>query len=220
MSTATVNGITAAVCSLMITASGIPFADVELTDTVTLPPRSILIIGSLTMVCTATRQGTYLGRTQARLVAGAAGWRNPVTARGYGSPAGVQLAQVIADAATEVGETVGVIAPVPAGPFYTRRAARASQVFDLVPAGLSWWVDLNGLAQVGTRTPSIAVANIQVIDWDTGIGRAIVAAEENAGLIPGATILNPDIGSVTINSARWYIQGGSQLRGELWTQAA
>jgi hypothetical protein len=220
MSTATVNGITAATCSLHIPATGIPFADVELADAVEIPPRALLIVGAITMTCTASRQGTYLGRTQARLVAGSARWGSTVRPRGYGSPAGVQLAQVIADAASEVGELVGPISPVNLGPFFARREGRASQVLDRVPLGMAWWVALNGAVNVGVRATTPSLAPFQLIDWDPGTGRAVVASEENATLIPGYSIAHPDLGgSRVISVASWSITG-SELRGELWTNPA
>ena len=218
MSTATVNGIGAAQCLLTVPLSGIPFADVELTEEATIPDRSVLIIGTLTMVCSPIWQGTYLGRTQARLAAGGAGWRKPVTPRGYGSPAGVILAQVIADAAAEVGELVGVVPASNVGPFFGRVAGPASQVFDRVPAGLNWWVDMQGLAQVAARPVTPSLTPVEAIDWDPWIRRLIVGCEDNGSIGPGSQLTLPSVGTVTINAARWSI-ANDRLRGELWTAA-
>lgn len=219
MSTASVNGIGAAQCIALIPFSGIPYADVELTEEVTLPSRSVLIIGTLTMVCSPIWQGTYLGRTQARMVAGAGAWRNVIPAKGYGSPVGVQLPQIIGDAALEVGETVGIVPPINAGPFYARSNDTASQVFDLVPSTLTWWVDMLGAAQVAVRPTVPLLTPIEVMDWDPWIRRLVIGCEENALVQPGSQITHPDVGTVTVNAVRWSI-ANDRLRGEVWTQAA
>lgn len=211
---ASINGYHAAQCVMTIGATGIPFVDVEITEETVFPDVCTVVLGGLTLIGYPQRQGAWQGRTQARVVAGRGGWSRVIPPRGYGSPSGVMLAQVIGDAARTVGETVGVVPSVNVGSHYLRVEGPAAAVLDLC-APLDWWVDLSGVLQVGTRTGGVSSAPFELIDWDQWTRRAVIGCEDNSRVLPGATLVSSSAGTITVNTVRWSIGTGT-LRGEIW----
>jgi hypothetical protein len=100
------------------------------------------------------QNGTYALQRRCRVVAGAGGWGTVVDPRHYHNDGGVQARTVAEDAARAAGETLGNFVPAQerVGVDYVRSAGPASRVVeDVVGAGVSWWVDADGVTHAGTR---------------------------------------------------------------------
>ena len=128
--------------------------------------------GAMVFTAPATRVAGYgvingSGRVgtqrNVRLVGGArGGWSSLVSSRHHHNDGGVRLSHVLSTLAAEVGERVAVLTDEVLGVDYVRPAGLAGQALD----GRSWWVDAEGVAQVGERTVSAAPAGIEVLDFD------------------------------------------------------
>lgn len=215
MSTATLNGRVAGSCKVTIPLNGAPIVDVYLTDTLPVSARSTVTVGTLALVCSPVRTGQFMGSTFARMAGGSAGWMRAVPAKGYTQANGLQGAQIVGDAAREVGETIGAVVPGSVGNFYGRMAGAASQVFALFPRNVNWWVDYRGLTQVGTRTPGLVTARVEVLDFNPDLGRVTLTMDDTAALVPGLTLASPLFGSGIINCIGWTVTE-SKLLGEVW----
>lgn len=180
--------------------------------------RVLFTIGDMTLVTTLVpnRSGMFAGSWAGMAVTGANGWGSPVSAKGYRSKLGLLNTQIVNDAALAVGEQVVVQSPKVLGGFYTRRAdLLASQVLSpRVIGAADWWVDGQGITQIGTRLPGLVTAEFALMGFDRAAGKLDIASESPAAFMPGKTVVTSE-GEFTINCARWTANGG-QLRGELW----
>src|SRR4051812_36109455 len=109
----TVNGFSCRRCILRVANVGPWVADVDFDDKPGVVGAVTLQINQLQLQGTIVpeQDGTFAGARESRIVGGAGGWRNPVTAKGYHSDAGVRAQVVASDAAREVGETLGSFVP-------------------------------------------------------------------------------------------------------------
>lgn len=185
-----------------------------LTDNVPSTPTP-LVLGNLTLTGTVIRTANFAGARSARIVAGAAGWRNNVTARAYQNPGGISLSTVLGDAAAEVGEQVNVVAASNGsiGTDFIRRAAPASRLLRYL-AGPVWYIDNAGVTQVAPARSSTAItSDFQVTEWSGGKGLFQIAAEDVASWQPGNTFTSPvTVATQTISTTRLDIDNDGTFR--------
>lgn len=209
-----VNGAQCTTVGLSMPRVGPWQADVEMATDGALSGRVTLTLADLTLVGTVRRSATHAGVTRARIVAGADGWGSEAPERGYQSPSGLALAQIVGDAARTVGETVGAISGTLGG-WYGRQRGPASQVFALIRSGY-WWVDDSGVTQIGERPGGLVTAPWDLISSDGAAGSLILGAEELTTFRPGRSLEHPALdGQRVIDFVRW-VSAGDELRGEVW----
>lgn len=194
---ATLNGLRATRVRLLIPWRGAWVADVELDpDSVSQAPTggpATLVVGGATLTGTVDPRGTgsFVAGAAARVVAGAGGWDEPVTASHFHADNGVRSTNVYAATASLVSETVNDLAPATLGIDFVRSAGPASRVLDAV----DWWVDLTGVTQVGARPTPTADPSLQIIAWDALEQRAELQCE--ALVLPGTVLSDPRFNGVT-----------------------
>jgi hypothetical protein len=194
--------------SVCIPYRGIWDADVVLSTTTVLPSLSALTIGDLTMGCAVTRQVAFAGQTSARLVGGTAGWRKNIGSRSYQKASGVPLAFVLGDAASDCGEIVSPLALATAqnislGAFAIREAGPAGRTVLRQWCEPLWWVDQNGMLQLGDRATTPASGNpadvvhlgpvtskFDVEQYFEGKNKFRIATEAVSDWMPGRTFSN------------------------------
>jgi hypothetical protein len=128
---------------------------VDLADDVELDvgDSATLTISGVDHVGAIVSGGVAYGRSAYRIVAGADGWSESVSAQGYHDSAGVSVALVIGDAARLVGESVGALPSTRVGDHFARRSASAIDVLNAL-APRAWYIDRAGVTQFGSRTGS------------------------------------------------------------------
>src|SRR5262249_44254035 len=139
--------------SLLIPLVGAWTADLYLATDQTLSGPVPVTIGNLSLLGTVYRSEPYGGQTRARLVGGYGGWRQQVSAQGYGSGSGVKLSHVLQDVAAACGERVNVANDTSVGSAWTRAglgSVASDVLWALVGAGIipAWRVDQSGVTQV------------------------------------------------------------------------
>lgn len=199
------NGARVTSATITIPIYGAWSADVEIEGTTAISPKVTLVIGGLSLVGTVIRQAAFAGARKVRIVGGAAGWRKQIAARGYSLPSGVRASVIIADAASESGETIGATLTNVVGNFFVRRKVKAERVLKLL-ANNVWYIDAAGVTQVQERPTSRIVSPFTVTKWDGGRGIFEIATETYQDWVPGRTFTTntvPDaqtISSVTIDA--------------------
>lgn len=205
MSTMTANGFRVVSGSVTFPYYGTWSADLEVDATAALATAVTLVIGDLTVRGTVTRQALFAGSVRARVVGGAAGWRNVVPARGYAHDAGVKLSSVLADAARDCGESINVATDRVLGANYAREAGKAENLLAL-ELDDEWWMDANGTTQTGPRASTPIVTPFNVIKRHGARGQIEIATEAISSWQPGRTFSSltiPDtqtVSSVTVEA--------------------
>lgn len=215
---ATVNGNQAVDLRLTMPRTGAWWADVLIADAVELSGSVTIQLLDLTLTGTVFRSRPWAGSTKARILAGGAGWGRTVSARGYQSAQGLQLAPILSDAARECGETMGPVASASVGLNYGRTRAAASQVFSLLralPSYAKWWVDDAGVTQVGTRATGLIQTPTQVDSYNAAEGKLVISADELTQIRPGRTLSDPVAGEHEVDAVIWTMDR-MKLRGEIW----
>jgi hypothetical protein len=193
MSTATIAGRPVTHARVYLPAWGVPWAEVSLADDAILAGRTTLNVADLVFSGTIMSGGIGpIGRAGYRLAAGAGTWGKKVGQKSYSNSAGVKASSVIDDAARECGESIEAATLPPAttrlGYAWTREAAPASRVLELVaPAG--WYVNhSDGVTRIRTRTslPLDVKATIQSVDRAREV--VILSAPSIASIIPGVVV--------------------------------
>lgn len=188
MSLASINGTTATRARLRIPSWGRWWADVELAGDVTLSGSVTVTIADVGHVGTVVLGGPSNGRSGYRIVGGAGGWGASVAAKSYANDAGVKKTTVANDAATAAGETIvttGLTGRV--GPSYVRQSGPAAYVLDYV-APRSWYVDAAGTTRFGARSSATIATSAARVRVDPGAGVIVLATQEIAALVPGASV--------------------------------
>lgn len=182
---ATINGIRVVTGSITIPYYGAWVADVSTETGDPLTSAATIVIGGLTLVGTIYRSAAFGGSRTARVVAGAAGWRQPLTQRGYYLAGGVPVAMVLGDAAKELGETVKGAAGL-LNTHWTRPAGMLGRDLLAMLAGPLWWIDTNGVTQIATTRPGSQIqSQFDVINQDGGKGLFDIATETLSDWMPG-----------------------------------
>lgn len=214
---ATLNGERVLTGSVMLPRVGAWVGDVSLALSATVASSVVLTFGTLSLVGTIVRAGTYGGSRAYRIVGGAGGWSKALQARSYVNAGGVTSAMVLGDAAREVGETVSIAAPEYLGTSYVRLAGAASRV--LAAIAPDWWVDTKGVTQVGTpRDGSMIASESTLTAMDGAAGIIEIATEDEAAWMPGRTFINPLITNPrTISASRFHFTRDGKSRVEVLT---
>lgn len=201
-------------CVLSIPLTGIWHADVVLA---TAPPSltgpQVLTLAGSTWACTPIRVIPFAGRTEARLVGGAGGWRSTVAAKQYASPAGVSLPMVLGDIASLIGEIPPVLDPSLAptvGTAFVRRAGLASLTLQRLTVMRvltnAWYMDSTGTVQTSVRPSTPITSTFTVENVKGASGRYVIATESPADWAPGATFSGPTA-SGTVDIVRHVLKG-------------
>lgn len=174
---------------------GVASAEIVMATAVVLSGRQTLITGDLRRVGTIVDGGVVAGRARYSWLAGAAGWRLPIPARGYGGAP--TRAGVIRDAAEACGETVVFTLPdahlgLVGSPGYVRPLGEAWLVLRGATAteSVPWHVRPDGVTQIGERQTLPASTDGTLEESYPEDGRLVIVprAERIAGYQPGRTL--------------------------------
>lgn len=131
--------------------------------------------------------GRWIAGVHVRLVGGGNGWDQNIAAQGFSSSSGVSSLYVENATAGLVGEVVNDPSPISLGLQWTRTAGPASRVF--TTPDRSWYVDLNGITQVGTWPTVQPDPTVEILEWDPLQQRATLSAD--ALVLPGTQLTDP-----------------------------
>jgi hypothetical protein len=186
--------------------------DVTLANAVTLTNPISLVIGNLTMRGVAYRQGIFAGLAQTHLVGGGGGWGSTLPAQCYANPTGLKLSTVLKDVAIQCGEQVSVPTDETIGSFYIRTEDIAQRVLAHF-ADDNWYVDTNGVTQIGQRPSSAISSPFTVVAYDPGQSSFDIATEDPASWMPGNTFTSSLVPTVqTISLTRITIDNNGVAR--------
>lgn len=169
-------------------------AQADLEDDAELAGAVVLTIGARAMHGTVdpTAAGTHGLQRRLRLVAGAGGWGKVVDRKAYHNDAGVKARIVADDAARAAGEKLGSFVPVSerVGVDYVREARAASCALEDVLGGAPWWVDDDGVTNVGPRPgANLDASTYQVLAYDPR-ARLVTLAVDDPGAVPIGGVLS------------------------------
>lgn len=227
MSHVTVAGRDCTTMRVVIGYQGPWHAEVKVSSPDPLPvePYAITIaIGDTTrLVGTLVSQsdGTQALTRSARIVAGAGGWTNNLAPQGYHNDAGVKARLVVEDLVRATGERLGGFIPRAEriGVDYARRAGWASRALtDAIGGeGIPWWVDLEGVTQVGPR-PAVtpAATAYEVLSYDPAERVAVLDAAEPAAVPIAATLTQGLDAPGVVRELEWQIGGEGALKIVAW----
>lgn len=192
----TLNGHPCTAAQLTIPGTGLWFASVVLAEEVALSGAVTLTVLDTTWRGFVLAGAALDGKSRYRIAAGAGGWGKSLPPRAYANDAGVTVAQLVADLATEAGEPAPVGAPTTAlGPHFVRQAAPASFSLNLfagplagssAPAGArGWYARPDGVVAFGTRPAG--TFNLAPVVERNPSSRVLTLALSNtaANLLPG-----------------------------------
>lgn len=189
MSNVTLNGNVVTHATVTIPAWRGWYADVLLSQPVELSGAVELVVADLTLSGTIIAGGTDRGVARYRIAAGAGAWGQAIAAKGYRDDAGVKHSTIIRDAAEAAGETIDLesIPTERTGAGYTRRSGPAAVVLhELAPE--NWYVGTDGVTRIGRRNGEPITVSAVREHVDLSRGKMILAADEIATILPGASI--------------------------------
>lgn len=166
MSWATLDGHITASVTLRVPQYGAWFADVVLLDEQDVTGRVELVLGDLVLSGTvdAAASGSRGAQSFVRLVAGGGAWGTLLNPKGYAADNGVKRSTVSADAAREAGEELEGVHPTETlGRAYVRTSGAASRVLEDALGHRMWWVDFDGVTQVGERATNTPAAESYIV---------------------------------------------------------
>jgi hypothetical protein len=214
---------------LVTTWQGVWFADVVLDSQSNPVTLADVPVGPVTITITppggttATLQGTadplasgrFVSTIRLRVVGGAGAWDSPVPSASWNSASGVSSATVEQATAALVGETVNDPQPASLGISWARIAGPASSIFE----DRSWYVDVAGVTQVGTRPTATADPSLTLLEWDPLQQRGLFAVETLT--LPGTTFTDPRFdGTITLrDTEQVWDSNGVRLTGWCSTSA-
>lgn len=187
----TVNGLRTVSVRLLHLWRGAWICDAEIDpDDVAQAPSSgpvTLLMGGSTLLGTVDPRGsgTFVSRAWVRIVGGANGWDQPIAAQHFHADNQTTNTAVYSAAASLVGEKVVVAKPAPLAVDFVRSAGPASRVLEDV----DWYVDLQGVTQVGPRLPAVPDLSLTLIDWDPV--RQLAELTCDALVVPGTVVTDP-----------------------------
>jgi hypothetical protein len=169
----------------------------------------------------AQSDGTQALTRSARIVAGAGGWTNNLAAQGYHNDVGVKARLVVEDLIRATGERLGTFIPRAEriGVDYARRAGTASRALtDVIGGdGIPWWVDLDGVTQVGSR-PAVTPppTAYEVLSYDPAERVAVLDAADPSTVPIAATLTQGLDAPGVVRELEWQIGGEGALRIVAW----
>jgi hypothetical protein len=181
----TLSGNAASACLLTIPGTGLWYAGVDMLEPVELAgPVTLQFLDTTWQGCVIAG-GPVDGRARYRVVAGTGGWGSTLAPRAYANDAGLTIAKLVKDAASEAGEPAPTGAPsTTVGPHFDRREAPASFVLNqLAPRG--WYAGADGVVTFGARA-ALAASSLPIVDRNPA-SRSITLglSASAAGLLPG-----------------------------------
>lgn len=210
---ATLNGSRVTRANIVIPAKGCFTADVWIDDATSITGPVTLTIGSLSLVGTVTRGGSFTGQSSFRIIAGAGGWMKTLTARYYKHTFGVKASAVLTDAGNEVGETVIVKSDRTLGQYFVREQGPAARL--LAQLGDVWWIRPDGVTVIGPRdTPTITSA-FDVMGASPESGKIQIATDFPEAWVPGCKFSSPTLSTQQISTVVHKVTPNS-VRTEVW----
>ncbi len=208
-----------------VPAWGAWYADVSVDGEVSLTGAVVLVVADATFRGAVLSGGASKGRSDFRIVGGAAGWGKTIPARSYANDAGVKLSTVLGDAASLVGETIdlGARADERIGPAYVRPEGPASRVLEEL-ASSAWYIGEDGVTHLGRRAAGVLPAGVTHGVVDVARGTVTLASEAIAAITPGLVVDGLAVVDVLhildtktgLRSTVWGKHGGSSRRLEAW----
>lgn len=216
---ATVNGQSIDELRLHVGNVGPWFAELDLDFTEALSGTVEIRFGDLTLIGTVQPQagGVFTLKAKWRVVGGAGGWAQVLSSKGYHNDAGVKTETIAEDAAREVGETIGGWEPeaIRLGVDYLRRVGPASRVLEDAAGGAAWWVDYDGITQVGPR-PAGSTADVELLEFDPMTRIAEVSLDTPSQIGIGSVLEDERLdGPQTVREIE-FVMSTSALRAWCW----
>lgn len=212
---------------LLIPLVGLWTADLQLATQQQISGPVEVVIGNLTLQGFVYRSETYGGQVRARLVGGYGGWRTSIAPQGYGSKQGVKLSTVLQDAAAACGEQVQIFADVTIGQAYARVNFATSVASDVLWQMLAlghisaWYLAPSGVTVTGPWPLTTVSTPFDVTDQRPDEGLVVIATEDYAAWMPGATFVHPLLdGSYTSGGVQYVWNDDGVFRLEVLTSAA
>lgn len=122
----------------------------------------------------------FADHVRVRVVTGANGWNQAVTARDFADDNGVGVDMIVRATAADVGETIAEVPTTKLGPNYPRSAGVASRVL----AGLDWYVSFDGQTHVAPRPTSTPPNDAEVLTYDP-LTRTLTVGVLDSMIVPG-----------------------------------
>lgn len=136
---------------------------------------------------TVVSGGAVDGRSAYRVVGGAGGWAQDLPAKSYTKTPGVRVSEVLVDAASEAGETLGPLPGTVLGRHFVREAGPAHRVLNgLAPQ--AWYIDALGVTQFGARPAVAWTGEGSIVRRDRAVGVVEIETDELAQLVPGVIV--------------------------------
>jgi hypothetical protein len=187
--------------------------DVDLSDAMIAPTgRQPLVIGTTSLLGTVDlgASGRFATHSRLRLIGGGAGWKEIISPQHFHNDAGVLSSVVIAATAASVGEQAIVATPSRLGVDFVRNAGPAALVLD----GFDWFVDLEGITQVGVpRIPFPATPDVQIVSFDPLTQTAEFSSDTI--VTPGMILVDPRFGTATVRDVE-QIFDDNGAHGTMW----
>lgn len=181
----TLNGNAASACLLTIPGTGLWYAGVDLLEPIQLEgPVTLQFLDTTWQGCVIAG-GPVDGRARYRIVAGTGGWGTTLPPRAYANDAGLTVAKLVKDAASEAGEPTPTGAPsTTVGPHFNRPALPASFVLNQL-APRAWYAGADGVVSLSAR-PLLTDSQLPIVERNPA-SRAVTLglADTAAGLLPG-----------------------------------
>lgn len=211
---ATVAGIQAEPLKIRVPPSGPWYAEGELeTDTV-LEGRVEARVGEVSFRGAVDVHGAFGGRGGVRVIAGAGRWAATVAKKHYHSDNGVRAALVAGDLAREVGETLAseiVPGSERVGIDFVRADGPAARALRQAIGSASWWVDYDGVTQIGTRTPSEVSGAYEVLTADPQRRTAVVSVDSVDTIRVGSVLRDKLPTPLVVWSLTIIVDGGVRI---------
>lgn len=216
MGLATLAGRTCTHARVQIPAWGASYADVTLDGEFTISGKATLVIADLTIQGTVLSGGPGTGRSFYRIVAGGGGWGKLLPSKSYSNDAGVKLATVLGDAASEAGETLDASTldqSAALASYWVRPADQACRILEQV-ASKNWYVGEDGKTRIGQRPGATLKASATLTSQtDLARGTVTLASDAIAAILPGVTV-----NGIAAVDVEHEFTPDSGLRTTLWGQ--
>lgn len=198
MTIATLDGHATTAVRLHVPARGVWYADIDLAEQPEVEGAVVLALGSLELQGTVDPRssGAHGLQSRVRVLGGGGGWGTLLPAKAYHSDSGVRARLIADDAAREAGETLGDfdVSPASVGIDYVRQSGPAARVLEDAIGASAWWVDYDGLTQVGARPEAEAdVGAYELLDYDARARVVTLALDDVAAVGIGSVLTSPRI---------------------------
>lgn len=219
MAFASFNGAAVNSAKLCVPYYGIWCADLAFPKPDAVDLSGPLVIGDLSMQGTIVSGDSFAGSRKVQAIGGKAGWRKSIPSQNYSNPSGIKLSVVLGDAAANVGEQVRVSNDSVIGVSYVRESAPASRFLRQL-AGPLWYIDSDGITQVGDRPTKAITTAFSIIKADPSNNSFQIATENYKDWLPGNTFSNVIVPMHRISMTTFILDNQGKLRLEVLAQEA